>query len=84
MRRRTLLKAAAVTPLAAVQASPGGPRLAVPRFARTLASGLDIPWGLDFLPDGSALFYERDGGRMMRVRRRRLHRGRHLPGHPQR
>ena len=32
-----------------------------------LASGLEVPWGMAFLPDGSALIAERPTGRVLRV-----------------
>jgi len=33
-----------------------------PRVAGTIASGLNVPWGIAFLPDGRALVSQRDAG----------------------
>jgi glucose/arabinose dehydrogenase len=40
-----------------------------PDSVRTIASGLDVPWGIAFLPGGDALVSERDSGRIVRIPR---------------
>ncbi|MFC0531130.1 PQQ-dependent sugar dehydrogenase [Phytohabitans kaempferiae] len=45
--------------------TPGGtPDLGAPQ---EVASGLDVPWGMAFLPDGDALVAERETGRVVQV-----------------
>lgn len=43
------------------------PEGAAPRVVRVAARGLDTPWGLAFLPDGTAVVTERDSGRVLLV-----------------
>jgi glucose/arabinose dehydrogenase len=42
---------------------PPGP----PRVIDTIASGLAVPWGLGFLPNGDAIVTERDSRRVLRI-----------------
>ena len=49
-------------PSATVTAAPAPP--AVPRV---VATGLEAPWGIDFLPSGEALVTERDSARVLRL-----------------
>ncbi len=44
---------------------PAGPPN--PQVAGTIASGLEVPWGLTFLPGGDALVSERNSGRILRI-----------------
>jgi glucose/arabinose dehydrogenase len=63
-----LLSGALASPVTAGPA-PASIPAAPPRVTvdETIATGLTSPWGLAFLPDGSALVSERDTGRVKRI-----------------
>jgi glucose/arabinose dehydrogenase len=51
------------SPTASPSPSPSGP----PKVIGTVAKGLEVPWGIAFLPDRTALVTERDSGRVYRI-----------------
>ncbi|HEU4349710.1 MAG TPA: PQQ-dependent sugar dehydrogenase, partial [Actinoplanes sp.] len=64
-------------PAPSIAVAPSGPESASPAAApsgtpdlgapETLATGIDVPWGLAFLPDGSALVAQRDRATILQV-----------------
>ncbi|HZE41654.1 MAG TPA: PQQ-dependent sugar dehydrogenase [Stackebrandtia sp.] len=74
MKRRTFVLAATAAALAAGTAATAyaatRPRLTSGfdfDSPDVVAEGLALPWGMDFLPDGAALFNQRDSKQMSRV-----------------
>src|SRR4051812_19274669 len=62
MRRATVLLLAAVVALLGCGSEPEVSSAA----HRTIATGLHVPWGIAFLPNGDALVSERTTGRILR------------------
>ncbi|MEV6650365.1 PQQ-dependent sugar dehydrogenase [Streptomyces sp. NPDC051219] len=48
---------------------PGADTVKVPASVRNVSSGWNIPWGLSWLPDGSALINERDSFQIFKLTR---------------
>src|SRR4051794_25572678 len=61
----TVASQAPTLPAAAASATPAP--VPKPSTVDVLATGLRAPWGVAFLPDGSALVTERDSRRVLRV-----------------
>ncbi|MCD4524427.1 sorbosone dehydrogenase family protein [Nocardioides sp. cx-173] len=55
------------TPSPSDSAPPSSAAPAGPQVVEEVATGLEAPWGLDFLPDGDALVTERDTRRVLRI-----------------
>ena len=58
-------------PASSPSAVPASPRTSSSAPAKgtlsTVATGLDVPWGLAFLPNGAAIVAERETGRVLRI-----------------
>ncbi|MCT2588037.1 PQQ-dependent sugar dehydrogenase [Actinophytocola gossypii] len=67
MRPISLLTVLVLAGCTATQQEPRDPELVAPGEVTELVTGLDMPWGLAFLPDGSALVTSRTSGEINRV-----------------
>jgi len=52
---------------APVQTATAGASGPAPAVVGTIATGLEVPWGLAFLPDGAAVVTERDSARVLTI-----------------
>lgn len=55
------------TPAASESGAAQSRRSRPPRVVDTIATDLEAPWGLAFLPDGDAIVTERDSARVLRI-----------------
>jgi glucose/arabinose dehydrogenase len=58
----------AASPQPSTPATTGQAPARAPTVIGTVARNLAVPWGIGFLPDGSALVTERDSGRILSIR----------------
>ncbi|MGX1669820.1 PQQ-dependent sugar dehydrogenase [Streptomyces sp. NPDC055400] len=61
------LLAGFTSPSSGATSLPRNQERAEPTEVRTLSTGWTVPWGLDWLPDGSALIGERDSAKLFRL-----------------
>src|SRR4051794_27566543 len=64
-----LMSSAVLSSAAAAHATPAASARPAAVTEKTIATGLQVPWGIAFLPGGDALVAERETGRILRIPR---------------